>query len=53
MKTYYFYAKLDKSKEPIGKTTGVFLTRLNAAKAFAQRKQLDLKDFLAIYAVSR
>jgi hypothetical protein len=48
----YFYSKNDKSKEPIKKT---FLTtsRLNAAKYFAEIKQMKLKDFLKIFTISK
>jgi hypothetical protein len=48
---YYFYARLDKTQEPI---TRIFaLSRLKAARHFAARKNLDLKAFLAIYGMSR
>ena len=49
--TYYYYAKLDKSTEAVDKifTTG----RLAAAKHFANRKNLPLKEFLKIWAVSK
>jgi len=49
--TYYYYSKLDQSAEAVDKvfTTG----RLQAAKHFAARKQLALKDFLKIWTVSK
>lgn len=48
---YYFYLKLDKTREPINRV--VALSRLKAAQHFAARKALDLKAFLAIYGISR
>ena len=51
MAKYYFYSRNDQSQEPIN--TIVAISRLNAAKRFAQRKQLSLKSFLKIYAVSK
>ena len=50
-KNYYFYSKHDKSKEPIAyvKAKG----RLEAAKYFAQVKQMSLKLFLTIFTISR
>jgi len=51
MKSYYFYSRNDKTKEPISKL--VALSRLAAAKQFATTKSMDLKTFLTIYAVSR
>jgi hypothetical protein len=50
-KKYYFYAKNDWQQEPISRT--VAPGRLSAAKYFAGRKNLTLKDFLNIYSVSR
>lgn len=47
-----FYHKLDKSKEPIGRTT-LHGSRLNAAKYFAAIKNLDLKDFLRLFTVEK
>ena len=50
-KKYYFYAKNDWHQEPISTT---FISgRLNAAKYFAERKNLPLKSFLELYSVSR
>lgn len=44
-----YYSKNDKTQEVISKT--VSLSRLQAAKNFAERKQLDLKTFLKLYSV--
>jgi DNA-binding XRE family transcriptional regulator len=44
-----FYNKRDKTQETIGRTVG--LSRLEAAKYFAERKQLSLKEFLKIFGV--
>ena len=51
MKTYFFYSRVDKSKEPIYfcKSRG----RLSAAKQFAEGKQLPLKSFLTIFGVEQ
>lgn len=48
---YYYYSKLDSSTEAVDRvfTTG----RLAAAKHFAARKNLPLKDFLKIWTVSK
>lgn len=51
MKKYNFYSRVDKSKEPIGSTTA--LSRLKAARYFAALKQLPLKSFLTLFAVSK
>lgn len=48
---YYFYSKHDKAKEPISKC--IAFSRYQAALFFAKRKCLNLKDFLALYSVSR
>lgn len=49
--TYYYYSKNDPSAEAVSKvfTTG----RLAAAKHFASRKQLPLKNFLQIWTVNK
>ena len=49
---FYFYHRNDNTQEPIKK---VFFTtsRLNAAKYFAEIKQMELKDFLKIFGVSK
>ena len=46
---FVFYYKNDKSQETIGRTVG--FSRLEAAKYFANRKQLPLKDFLKVFGV--
>ena len=49
MNRYYFHSRIDITQEPIAKC--ITYTRLKAAKVFAGRKQLSLKEFLKIYAV--
>jgi hypothetical protein len=44
-----YYSRIDKKQELVAKM--VSTSRLQAAKAFAERKQLDLKTFLTLYAV--
>jgi len=44
-----YYSRNDKHQEVINRT--VTLSCLQAAKSFAERKQLPLKEFLKIYAV--
>jgi len=44
-----YYSRIDKTEEIVSRT--VSLSRLQAAKYFAARKQLDLKTFLKLYAV--
>lgn len=44
-----YYSRIDKKQELVSKTIGT--SRLQAAKNFAERKQLDLKTFLKLYAV--
>lgn len=44
-----YYSRIDKTEEIVSKTVG--FSRLQAAKYFAARKQLDLKTFLKLYAV--
>lgn len=51
MKYYHFYSRNDKDREPIYKVFA--LSRYRAAVYFAQIKQLSLKSFLKLYAVSR
>ncbi len=51
MKKYQFYSKFDSSKESYGCV--ISFSRLNAAKVFAQKKRLPLKEFLRIFEVSR
>lgn len=45
-----YYSRTDKTEEIVNRT--VSLSRLQAAKYFAARKQLDLKTFLKLYAVT-
>ena len=51
MKEYFFYSKHGVSKEPIHHCKSS--SRLNAAKTFAEIKQLSLKKFLTLFSVSR
>jgi hypothetical protein len=44
-----YYSRIDKTEEIVSKTVG--FSRLQAAKYFSARKQLDLKTFLKLYAV--
>jgi hypothetical protein len=47
---FKFYNKKDKDQETIGRV--VTTSRLQAAKLFAERKQLPLKEFLKIFGVT-
>ena len=47
---FKFYSRKDKDQETIGRT--VTTSRLQAAKLFAERKQLPLKEFLKIFGVT-
>jgi hypothetical protein len=51
MRIYYYYSRVDNSREKLGKTTA--LSRLRAAQIFARRKDLPLKTFLTIYSISK
>ena len=51
MKRYYFYSRNDSKKEPISKL--ISTSRLAAAERFAITKQMNLKTFLSIYAISK
>jgi len=51
MKKYEFYSRRDSEKESYG--YAISFSRLQAARSFAERKRLSLKDFLGIYEVSR
>lgn len=51
MKTYYFYSRNDKKHESQGKIQAD--CRYNAARYFAASKNLNLKSFLEIYAISK
>jgi hypothetical protein len=46
-----FYNKIDNNQEVINRTLST--SRLNAAKYFAERKQLLLKDFLKIFSIKK
>ena len=48
---YFYYSRIDSNQEPI--TTTIALSRLAAAKQFAHRKQLTLKTFLQLFAISK
>lgn len=48
---YHFYARVDENQEAVG--TCLALTRFRAALYFASVKNLDLRSFLRVYAVSR
>lgn len=47
----FYYIKNDQTKEPLGKV--VSTSRLKAAKSFADRKQLSLKEFLKLFSVEK
>lgn len=51
MARYNFYSRNDSTQEPI--MTVVTFSRLKAAKYFAEHKQLPLKVFLSLFAVSK
>ena len=51
MKRFSFYSRNDSSQEAISSTLAS--SRLNAAKKFAETKQLPLKDFLRIFGISK
>ena len=51
MTSYYFYARNDKSREPIYHCKA--WSRLGAAEKFAEGKRLPLKTFLTLFAISR
>lgn len=44
-----YYSRIDKKEEIVSRT--INLSRIQAARYFASRKQLDLKTFLKLYAV--
>ena len=46
---FKFYNRNDKNQEIIGRV--VTTSRLQAAKLFAERKQISLKEFLKIFGV--
>ena len=47
---FKFYNRNDKNQETIGRV--ITTSRLQAAKLFAERKQLLLKEFLKIFGVT-
>lgn len=51
MKRFSFYSRRDSSQEAISST--IATSRLAAAKFFARTKQLPLKSFLELFAVSK
>ena len=51
MAKYYFYSRNDLDKEPVSWID--VPNRLKAAKLFAKRKQMSLKQFLSIFTVSK
>ena len=51
MTKYYFYSRIDQNQEAIHSVRA--FSRIQAARYFAEQKQLPLKDFLRIFAVSR
>jgi len=51
MKRFSFFSKSDKKKEAISITEAS--GRLEAAKIFAARKKLSLKQFLRIFSISK
>lgn len=51
MKRFSFYSRRDSDQEAIN--TVVAFSRLSAAKKFAHDKQLPLKEFLKLFAISR
>ena len=46
-----FYHKTDKTQETISSV--ISTSRLQAAKQFAERKQLSLKEFLKLFSVKK
>ena len=51
MKRFSFFVKKDKTEEAISSTEAS--GRLEAAKIFAARKKLPLKQFLRIFSISK
>ena len=47
---FKFYNRNDRNQETIGRV--ITTSRLQAAKMFAERKQLPLKEFLKIFGVT-
>jgi hypothetical protein len=50
--SYFFFSKIDKKMEPIGRIKDA-CSRLIAAKYFAQIKRMPLKDFLKVFSVAK
>ena len=50
-KKYFYYSRVDSKQEPISSILA--FSRLQAAKQFASRKQLNLKSFLSVFSVSK
>jgi len=50
-KFYFFYSRNDSNQEPHGKIKAS--SRYNAARYFAASKNLNLKQFLSIFAISK
>jgi len=48
---FYFYSRADSAHEPISRVKAP--TRYHAALLFARIKNLPLKSFLQLYAISR
>jgi hypothetical protein len=48
---FEFYHRNDKTREAISRTISV--SRLQAAKHFAERKQLSLKEFLKLFGIKK
>lgn len=46
-----FYYRNDKAREAISRT--ISTSRLQAAKHFAERKQLPLKEFLKLFGIKK
>jgi hypothetical protein len=51
MKKYEFYSRRDSQNEAYGSARS--FSRLSAARVFADKKNLSLKEFLSIYKVSK
>tara|TARA_R100000908_G_C3746790_1_gene141981 strand:+ start:40 stop:195 length:156 start_codon:yes stop_codon:yes gene_type:complete len=51
MAKYFFYSKNDQKQEPISIIYSS--SRLKAAKLFAKRKKMELKQFLSIFSISK
>lgn len=47
---FKFYSRNDRDQETVGRV--ITTSRLQAAKIFAERKQLPLKEFLKVFGVT-